>query len=93
MLNPEDGSLVLCGARSKRNKGMPCRQPAMANGRCRLHGGKCMGPKTKKGLERAKKANWKHGYYSEEAIFKRKKTFEIIQLYKSNLDCINFLII
>jgi len=31
-----------CGARSKRT-GKPCRQPAMQNGRCRLHGGKSTG--------------------------------------------------
>lgn len=29
----------LCGARAKRT-GFPCQQPAMLNGRCRLHGGK-----------------------------------------------------
>jgi len=32
----------ICGARSKRT-GKPCRQPAMQNGRCRLHGGKSTG--------------------------------------------------
>lgn len=31
-------SRKLCGAASKRT-GNPCRQPAMKNGRCRLHGG------------------------------------------------------
>ncbi len=35
-----------CGARSKRYN-RPCRQPAMANGRCRMHGGKSTGPKDK----------------------------------------------
>tara|TARA_B100001123_G_C15224851_1_gene992747 strand:+ start:294 stop:743 length:450 start_codon:yes stop_codon:yes gene_type:complete len=30
---------TLCGAKAKRT-GLPCRQPAMKNGRCRLHGGK-----------------------------------------------------
>jgi hypothetical protein len=46
--------------------------PAMSNGRCRLHGGKSTGPRTLEGLERSKKANWKHGYYSAEAIAERR---------------------
>jgi hypothetical protein len=55
-----------CGAR-RRADGCPCTQPAMANGRCRFHGGKSTGPRTSEGLERSRKANWKHGYYSAEA--------------------------
>ncbi len=56
-----------CGARSKRT-GLPCLQPAM-NGkqRCRLHGGKSTGPRTSEGLERSRRANWKHGEYSQES--------------------------
>jgi len=46
---------------------IPCRAPAMVNGRCRMHGGKSTGPRTPEGLERSRKANWKHGYYSAEA--------------------------
>jgi hypothetical protein len=38
----------------------------MPNGRCRLHGGKSTGPRTPEGLERSRRANWKHGYYSRE---------------------------
>lgn len=30
----------LCGARLRKNRQGTCRQPAMANGRCRMHGGK-----------------------------------------------------
>lgn len=44
----------------------------MANGRCRMHGGKSTGPRTPEGLERARKANWKHGYYSAESIAMRR---------------------
>ena len=47
--------------------GKPCRQPAMPNGRCRVHGGLSTGPRTPEGLERSRRSNWKHGYYSEEA--------------------------
>ena len=54
-----------CGAKTR--KGTPCRAPAMPNGRCRMHGGKSTGPRTPEGLERSRKANWKHGYYSAES--------------------------
>jgi hypothetical protein len=39
----------------------------MANGRCRMHGGKSTGPRTPEGLERSRRSNWKHGYYSAKA--------------------------
>lgn len=54
----------LCGAKARTNNHRPCRQPAMANGRCRLHGGKCTGPKTQDGKQRVKLVNTKHGFYS-----------------------------
>jgi len=53
-----------CGAKTR--KGTPCRGPAMRNGRCRMHGGKSTGPRTPEGLERSRKARWKHGAYSRE---------------------------
>lgn len=59
-----------CGAKTR--KGTPCRGPAMANGRCRMHGGKSTGPRTPEGLERSRKANFKHGLYSAESIAERK---------------------
>src|SRR5262249_30135801 len=55
-----------CGARSKRT-GKPCRAAAMPNGRCKVHGGKSTGPRTPEGLERSRRANWKHGHFSREA--------------------------
>ena len=61
-----------CGARSKRT-GKPCRGAAMPNGRCKLHGGKSTGPRTSEGLERSRRANWKHGYYSREAKAQRSR--------------------
>ncbi|MEY8747019.1 HGGxSTG domain-containing protein [Bacillales bacterium AN1005] len=33
-----------CGAKTR--SGEPCKRKALANGRCRLHGGKSTGPKT-----------------------------------------------
>lgn len=78
-----------CGAQAKRT-GQPCRAPAMANGRCRLHGGKCRGPVTPEGLERSRKANWKHGFYSKESIAEKrrvknllKKTKELLRRFES----------
>jgi hypothetical protein len=65
-----------CGAK-KRKKGTPCGSPAMANGRCRLHGGLSTGPKTKEGIENIRKAHWKHGQRSAEAVKRRKQGVEL----------------
>ena len=46
----------------------------MPNGRCRMHGGPSTGPKTPEGLERSRKARWKHGRRSREAIEQRRQT-------------------
>ena len=48
-----------CGARAR--CGGACRQPAMANGRCRLHGGLSTGPRTPAGLARSRRARLTHG--------------------------------
>jgi hypothetical protein len=61
-----------CGARSKRT-GKPCRAAVMPNGRCRVHGGKSTGPRTPEGLERSRRANWKHGHFSREAKAERSR--------------------
>ena len=34
----------------------PCKGPAMASGRCRMHGGASTGPRTPEGLQRIRKA-------------------------------------
>ncbi len=39
----------------------------MPNGRCRMHGGKSIGPRTPEGLERCRLASFKHGQRSAEA--------------------------
>jgi hypothetical protein len=54
-----------CDARTR--SGAKCRAPAMSNGRCRMHGGKSTGPRTSEGLERMRRANTRHGNYSEES--------------------------
>jgi len=68
-----------CGAKTR--KGTPCQCPAMANGRCRLHGGLSTGPRTPEGLSKSQKANWKHGNYSAENQQLRKM---INQLYRES---------
>ncbi len=49
----------------------------MENGRCRMHGGKSTGPRTAEGLERCRRANWKHGRCSAEAVSERKEVAAI----------------
>jgi len=48
-----------CGAKTR--AGCACRQPAMTNGRCRLHGGKSTGARTAEGQRRARTARLVHG--------------------------------
>ena len=45
----------------------------MPNGRCRFHGGPSTGPRTPEGLERSRKARWKHGRYSAKSIEDRRE--------------------
>ena len=59
-----------CGAKTR--KGTPCQGPAMKNGRCRMHGGASTGPRTPEGLARSRRARWKHGRRSAEAIAMRR---------------------
>lgn len=54
-----------CGAKTR--KGTPCADIAMANGRCKRHGGKATGPKvpnTSAATEAARKVTTTHGIYS-----------------------------
>ncbi|HTO83027.1 MAG TPA: HGGxSTG domain-containing protein [Methylomirabilota bacterium] len=51
-----------CGARTR--CGGSCRQPAMRNGRCRMHGGLSTGPRTAEGRARCARARLTHGGYS-----------------------------
>jgi len=67
-----------CGARCKRT-GLPCQQPAMPNGRCRLHGGKSQG------APRGNKNALKHGYYSAEEKKLRAEVREHLRMMKEML--------
>jgi len=67
-----------CGAYSRRT-GNPCRQPAMSNGRCRLHGGKSTGaPGNSNAL--------KHGHYTQEAIEQRKYIRKLLKRSKDLME-------
>ena len=73
-----------CGAKTRR--GTPCKAPAMANGRCRMHGGKSTGPRTPEGLERSRKANLKHGLYSAELLEERKFIRQLLRNSRETLE-------
>jgi hypothetical protein len=75
---------VRCGAKTR--AGHPCGRYAMVNGRCRMHGGLSTGPRTPEGLERSRKARWKHGRCSAEAIAKRRENSQILRLMRELID-------
>lgn len=66
-----------CGARTR--VGSPCRAPAMANGRCRMHGGQSTGPRTAEGLARLQNARTRHGGYSAEWAAIRRQVRELLR--------------
>jgi hypothetical protein len=57
-----------CGAKTR--CGMPCRSPAMINGRCRMHGGRS--------LAGEESPRFKHGRYTREAIAERREIRALI---------------
>lgn len=82
---PGDLSRVLrCGAKTRR--GSPCLCPAMANGRCRMHGGCSTGPKSAEGIERIRRAVTKHGRYSKHVIEERRNSATLIHTAKELLN-------
>jgi hypothetical protein len=72
-----------CGARTRR--GTCCRSAAMKNGRCRMHGGLSTGPKTAEGLERSRRANFRHGNYSAAAERRRREMRDLIRTSRALL--------
>lgn len=58
-----------CGAKTR--KGGRCRQPAMKNGRCRLHGGKS--------LSGAAHGRYCHGMRTKETIEMRREFAELMR--------------
>jgi hypothetical protein len=64
-----------CGARAR--SGCACRQPAMANGRCRFHGGKSTGPKTALGREKSRLSQYRHGLRGRDFVVMRREGMRI----------------
>jgi len=60
-----------CGAKCKQRDGF-CLNPAMNNGRCRIHGGKSTGPKPK------------HGQASAGAKLRRQSIHSLLKSLKSS---------
>ena len=65
-----------CGARTR--KATSCLGPAMANGRCRMHGGNNSGP------PRGNKNNYKHGLRSAELQVIRALARELRNSFEAN---------
>ena len=62
-----------CGAYA-RTTGKPCQSPAMANGRCRMHGGKSTGRPAI------------HGRYTKAAIAERRDFRDALRLLRELID-------
>ena len=60
----------------------------MANGRCRMHGGKSTGPRTAEGIERIRKARTVHGRYSAEMIELRREVAEWARMARATIRAI-----
>lgn len=63
-----------CGAKTR--AGGKCKAPAMANGRCRIHGGASTGPKKPNVAANATK----HGFYSDALLPEERNLWERVTL-------------
>jgi hypothetical protein len=63
-----------CGARARTRGGAPCQAPAIANGRCRMHGGKSPGPGRWENHH-----SFRTGEYTIEAIAYRRRYAETVR--------------
>lgn len=71
-------SARLCGASRSHGRGT-CKAPAMANGRCRKHGGLSTGPKTAEGRARCAAAKTRHGRETRAAREQRREMMRAIR--------------
>ena len=78
-----------CGAKTRR--GTSCRSPAMKNGRCRMHGGASTGPKTPEGIERIRRAQLKHGWYTKEAQAERLRSRRLMREVRAALTALRLI--
>ncbi|WP_075882644.1 HGGxSTG domain-containing protein [Candidatus Protochlamydia sp. W-9] len=77
-----------CQAKCRTRSHQACRNLAMANGRCRMHGGKARGPKTERGKTLSGKANSKHGLYSNRSAIEKQSFRKMIKDFTKNLEAI-----
>jgi hypothetical protein len=73
-----------CGAKTR--AGSPCKTPAMANGRCRMHGGKSPGPPL--GSQNA----LKHGERSAARIEERRRLSATLRRMRKDLEAESWLV-
>ena len=83
--NPMRTAQSLCGARAR--AGHPCRGPAMANGRCRMHGGPSTGPRTPEGLARLRAARTRTGLHTAEMVALRRALAALRREARRALKC------
>jgi hypothetical protein len=76
-----------CGAKTR--VGGSCQQPAMASGRCRMHGGASTGPRTAAGLERIRAARIKHGLRTAEMALLRRLILDLREAQRRVLELVN----
>lgn len=62
---PKAWACPRCGARTR--SGVPCRSPAMPNGRCRMHGGGSTGPSAE-ACKRMSETRMQHGRYARSVV-------------------------
>jgi uncharacterized membrane protein len=72
-----------CGARTR--CGGSCCQPAMPNGRCRLHGGLSTGARTEAGRAALRAAHTTHGQYGEEGRAFRRAVADLLRAGRADL--------
>lgn len=71
-------ALPRCDAIAKHSQER-CKQPAMANGKCRFHGGKSTGPPV------GNKNAFRHGLYTAEVMKEKKAIAKLIRNAKKTL--------
>lgn len=75
-----------CSAHA-RTTGKPCQAPAMANGRCRMHGGKSTGAPIGKA-----NGNYKHGRRTQERLREKRELKDMLRTSRKNNRQINGLL-
>ena len=72
---------ALCGAKTR--SGKPCKNHGMANGRCRMHGGKSTG------APMGNKNAFKHGRYSRDGKQEQREMRMLLKSFRQSLKEMN----